>query len=137
MSLRTLPDRRLAYLLLRISFGINLAMHGVNRLAGGVGRFADKLASDFAAVPLPAPLVSAFGHALPAIELLVGVAILVGARLRAALAAGSLVMTVLVFGTALRGDWSTLGIQLVYCLAYHVLLARREDDAFSVDAGRR
>jgi hypothetical protein len=40
------------------------------------------------------------------------------------------------FGTALKGDWNVLGTQLVYSLAYYVLLSRRVDDGYGIDAWR-
>ena len=42
-------------------------------------------------------------------------------------------MTALVFGTALRSDWQTVGIQMIYSIAYYFLLMHRVDDAFSLD----
>ena len=37
------------------------------------------------------------------------------------------------FGTALRGHWETLDIQMLYAAMYYLLLARRTDDRFSID----
>lgn len=47
------------------------------------------------------------------------------------------VIAALMFGTALKGDWSVLGTQLLYALGYYLLLARRADDAFGIDRARR
>jgi hypothetical protein len=60
-----------------------------------------------------------------------------GAFTRFALVVGALVMASLMFGTALRGDWNVLGLQLMYSLAYYVLLVRRSDGVYGVDAWRR
>jgi hypothetical protein len=35
---------------------------------------------------------------------------------------------VLVFGTALRSDWETLSIQMLYAIIYYLLLAARAYD---------
>jgi len=129
-------DHRAAYALLRLAFGINMATHGVNRLLSGVDRFAAKMADDFSTTVLPRFAVLSFGWVLPFVELAIGLLILAGLWMRPALSVGALVMACLMFGTALRGDWNVLGIQLIYALAYYVLLARREDDAFGIDAWR-
>jgi thiosulfate dehydrogenase (quinone) large subunit len=39
----------------------------------------------------------------------------------------------LAFGTALRSDWNTLGIQMIYAAIYYLLLASRTDNGFSID----
>jgi hypothetical protein len=43
-------------------------------------------------------------------------------------------ITALIFGTALRRDWTTVGIQIIYAITYYLLLLNRADNAFSVDA---
>jgi len=53
--------------------------------------------------------------------------------MRLALIGGGLLIIVLVFGTALRSDWDTLGIQMIYAAIYYLLLAGRTDDSFSTD----
>ncbi|HEX4477905.1 MAG TPA: DoxX family membrane protein [Polyangiaceae bacterium] len=128
-------DATLAYALLRFAFGINLALHGLNRILGGAGLFASKMTEDFAHT-LPRALVYPFGVVLPFLELSIGVLLVLGAFTRPALVAGSLLMAALMFGTALKGDWNVLGTQLVYSLAYYVLLSRRVDDGYGIDAWR-
>jgi thiosulfate dehydrogenase [quinone] large subunit len=131
-------DRRLAYVILRVTLGINILMHGVVRIMGGVGAFAGGMVQQFAATPLPAEFVRGFGLVLPFLELTIGLLILVGAFTRWALAAGGLVIAALVFGTSLRSDWQTVFLQMLYALTFYVLLARRSDDAFALTgAGKR
>ncbi len=48
--------------------------------------------------------------------------------------AGALLLAVLTFGTALRGDYNALGAQLLYALVFFVLLLfRARHDRFGVD----
>jgi thiosulfate dehydrogenase [quinone] large subunit len=47
---------------------------------------------------------------------------------------GALTMAALVFGTALRSDWNTLAIQMLYALIYAALIATREYNQYSLDA---
>jgi len=42
-------------------------------------------------------------------------------------------MTALVFGTALRSDWSTVGMQMIYAITYYLLLTNLINDYFSLD----
>jgi hypothetical protein len=37
------------------------------------------------------------------------------------------------FGTALRSDWATVGIQMIYSITYYLLLVNRTDNSFSLD----
>jgi len=131
-----LRDAQLAYLLLRVYVGVNLAMHGATRLLSGTGAFVEGMVRAFAQTALPASLVHTFGLVLTPLELLLGFLVLLGAWLRPALIGASLLMTALTFGTTLRQDWPTVGIQLVYALAYFVLLVRRSDDVLSIDSLR-
>ena len=133
-------DRSLAYALLRLVLGINIAMHGISRLAMGAASFAHGLVPLFAKTPLPAWSVYAFGLCLPWAEVLTGVLILAGAASRLAYVLGLLEIAALTFGSSLRQDWATTGIQLSYALVYSILLATREYNRYSVDGwmgGRR
>jgi thiosulfate dehydrogenase [quinone] large subunit len=126
-------DRALAWRILRLTLGLNILLHGVTRLHSGVGTFASATVAQFSSTPLPAGLVRLFATTLPFLESAVGLAITVGLLTRLALAAGGLLMSALVFGTALRSDWTTLGIQMVYAVVYFLLLAFRVDDRFGLD----
>jgi thiosulfate dehydrogenase [quinone] large subunit len=125
-------DRKLAYGVFRLTLGINILIHGVVR-SFGPGTFAAKTASEFANTPLPNGVVHAFLVVLPFTETVLGAFITLGLLTRWALTLGGILITALVFGTALRGDFSTLGIQMIYAIAYYLLLANLSDDHFSVD----
>jgi thiosulfate dehydrogenase [quinone] large subunit len=128
-------DRRLAYCVFRLTLGVNILIHGAGRILGpGAGAFANKTGSEFAGTPLPYVLVHSFLVVLPFAEAILGVAITLGLFSRWGLTLGGLLMTALVFGTALRNDWTTVGIQMVYALIYYLLLANLADNYFSLDA---
>ncbi len=129
------PDRKLAYVVFRVSLGINVLMHGAGRIFGpGVEAFASKTASLFAGTPLPPWLVHAFLMVLPFAEFILGVLIVTGLFTQWALTLGSLLITALIFGTALRSDWPTVGIQMIYSITYYLLLLQRADNGCSLDA---
>ena len=127
-------DQRLAYALLRIVVGLNLLMHGVSRMLAGPGTFAAHMVGQFAHAPLPVWSVWSFGMVLPAIEALLGLLLLIGLRTRAALVAASLLIMVLTFGSGLLQEWSIVGTQLTYALAYSALLFLLRYNGWSVDA---
>jgi thiosulfate dehydrogenase [quinone] large subunit len=127
-------DRALACLLLRITLGLNIALHGITRIfIGGVTQFVNTTLTQFQNTVLPAWQVRAFAIVIPYAELLIGVLLLAGLWTRWALTAGALLMIALVFGTALRNEWNILFLQMFYSFLYFVLLMCRQYDSFSVD----
>ena len=132
----TQSDRRIAYALLRAIIGVNLAVHGISRLLAGPHAFAASLIGMFHATLLPAWSLNAFGLVLPWIEAALGLLILFGAATRYALIAASLTILVLTFGSTLRQDWESAGLQLIYAAIYAALLAFRRENAYSIDAMR-
>jgi thiosulfate dehydrogenase [quinone] large subunit len=129
-----LRDQTLAYVVLRLVLGMNLMMHGVGRLLMGAGEFAEKLVTQFAHSPLPTWSVWSFGLALPGVEGLLGVLLLVGLRTRATLIAAGTLMLVLTFGSGLLQDWQAAGTQLIYAAIISGLIALQRFDGWSVDA---
>jgi len=132
MLTRTWSDAERAHLVLRITLGVNVVIHGLVRI-GHSGSFADAMVRDFATTPLPGWSVWAFGAVIPTAELVIGLAILLGAQLRAALFLGGLLIAALVLGTCLRQQWEVVGIQMLYALIYFALAARAGDARFSID----
>jgi thiosulfate dehydrogenase [quinone] large subunit len=122
-----------AYALLRLTLGLNICVHGVVRWVAGLGSFAQSLVPMFQKTPLPSWSVYGFGLALPILEAVVGAVVAAGYRTRTALVAGASLMLVLMFGTALRQDWPTVGIQLTYSFIYCVLLAGAQVDRYCLD----
>jgi thiosulfate dehydrogenase (quinone) large subunit len=123
----------LAFLLLRLTLGLNICMHGVSRIAAGPAAFATSIIPMFQKTPLPAWSVHAFGLALPWAEAILGFLLLLGIWTRLALVTGSLLILALTFGTALRQDWSTAGVQLIYAAVYAALLAFDHWNDYSLD----
>jgi thiosulfate dehydrogenase (quinone) large subunit len=123
----------LAFLLLRLTLGLNICMHGVSRFAVGPAAFADSLAPMFQKTPLPAWSVHLFGLILPWTEAILGFLLFIGLFTRLALVSGSLLIMVLMFGTTLRQDWSIASIQLIYAAVYAALLALDRWNDYSLD----
>jgi thiosulfate dehydrogenase (quinone) large subunit len=130
-------DAALAYLFLRATLGVNIFFHGLSRILAGPAAFAATLVQQFHATPLPSGMVSVFAHALPWVEAVIGLLLLLGAATRFALCAGALLILLLTFGSALHQDWEVAGLQLIYAAVYAALLAFRDNNAFSVDGAWR
>jgi thiosulfate dehydrogenase [quinone] large subunit len=128
-----LRDVTLAYALLRIGLGLNICLHGVVRWAAGLRNFAESLLPMFQKTPLPTWSVVSFGYVLPIVEATIGACVLFGFQTRRALISGSVLMLVLMFGSTLRQDWPTVGIQLTYSLVYSLLLAGIRFNSYSID----
>jgi thiosulfate dehydrogenase [quinone] large subunit len=128
--------RQLAYLLLRLTLGINILMHGLARILSGLSPFAAGMLKQFASTAMPPTLVHAFAVALPWSELFLGVAILLGLWTRTALTLGALEIIVLTFGISLTQNWSVAGLQLIYAVVYAILLAFAEYNRWSADGWR-
>ena len=132
-ELTSTADLRLAYGLLRLILGVNIAVHGVSRINMGVRLFAQGLVPLFAKTPLPPGTVYAYASVLPFAEAAIGFFVLVGLESRYAYVLGLLLILSLTFGATLRQDWESAGLQLIYALTYAALLAFREYNSFSVD----
>jgi|SRR5260370_31576431 len=126
-------DRTLAYAVFRFTLGVNILLHGLVRIIGGIEAFAAKTMPEFANTPLPPSMVHGFLVVLSPVEMALGLLITIGLFTRWALVLGGLTITALVFGTALRGDWNTLTQQMIYAIVYYLLLAHRAENYFSID----
>ena len=130
------PDADLGYALLRLTLGLNFLLHSYGRWHDG-GKFVDGVVNGFAHTPLPAGSVRAFATAIPYWEPAVGLLLVPGLWTRWALAAGALLIALLTFGTALRGEYPVLSEQLIYALVFFVLLLfRGRCDRFGLDGWR-
>ena len=128
-------DRQLAYVVFRLTLGINILVHGAGRIFGpGAEAFASTTGAEFSKTALPPGLVYAFLVVLPFAELVLGALTTLGLFTRWTLALGGLMIMALVFGTAMRSDWNTVGVQMIYAITYYLLLVNRSENRFSVDA---
>lgn len=116
--------------------GIDLLVHGGIRIWHGPSKFVTWMAGQFAGTPLPRSLVVAFGWPLPFLELGLGALLVVGLFTRQVLTVAFLLIAALVLGSSVRQDWPTVGVQLIYALAYFILLTFVDRDELSVDGWR-
>jgi thiosulfate dehydrogenase (quinone) large subunit len=128
-------DGSLAYGLFRFTFGLNIMMRGVVRIALGLPAFQNYMLTQFKDVPvMPQAFLIPFATVLPFVETLIGLCVLVGFQTRTALVLGALMIAGLTFGTMLRQDFTIAWLQLDYAIAFFILIALRSWNLISVDA---
>jgi len=131
-------DGSLAYGLFRFTFGLNIMMRGVVRIALGLPAFQAYMLTQFKDVPvMPTAFLIPFATVLPFVETLIGLCILVGFQTRVALVLGALMIAALTFGTMMRQDFTIAWLQLDYAIAFFILIALRSWNLISVDAMMR
>jgi thiosulfate dehydrogenase [quinone] large subunit len=123
----------IAYLLLRLTLGSNIFLHGFSRLIGDHAAFAAYMDKQMHNAPLPGFLVHLVGVVLPWCEGTVGLLMILGLWTSLALIAGSLLMLTLQIGTCLAQNWPVAGDQLMYVLLFFVLLTYCERNRWSID----
>jgi len=131
--LKTLTDREWAYVTLRMTLGVNMLMHGLTRVIGGVGAFVGKVSAEFDGGFLPIYAVQIFLFVLPFVELTIGLLMVLGLATRWALIAGGFTITMLTFGSTAMQNWSAAGVQLPYAIAFFILLFTREYNKLCLD----
>ena len=128
-----LSDQFLAYLLLRLTMGVNFIFHAIPRFINGAGGFRDKLVADFGQTPLPSGLVYAFGSVLTYLELAIGLLLAIGLFTRYTLAAAMLLMMALMVGTSFQQKWDVVASQLIYSVLFFTLIWTNQANLYSVD----
>lgn len=128
-----MTNRNLAYALLRISLGVNFAGHGLIRIHNGAAAFAQTTAEHLSKSPLPPSLTYAFSYAIPFIEAILGLTLVLGIFTRVSLIAGALFMMALTIGVTANQQWDIAGQQLLYSITFFLLLFLLEHNLFSLD----
>src|ERR1700691_1301746 len=126
--------RALGYFILRLSLGIDMLMHYVVRTWGISKYFVPVTEKMFEGNLLPMSWVHVFLTVLPYFEGVLGILLVFGLLSRWALTAEGRLVTVLMFGTALRSDWTVVSHQMIYIIFVFILLAVEQYNYFSVDS---
>ena len=137
---RTLLTRDLpvAYLLVRLTMGFHMFAHGGVRLPI-LQKFAGETATEFAAIRLiglplfPAWFVYPFSLAVPPVEFLIGMLLILGFKTRLASIVGGAIILVLMFGNVARLQFGTAHLMWFYVLIFALLAGVNFADRYSVD----
>ncbi|KXH85082.1 DoxX family protein [Chryseobacterium kwangjuense] len=128
--MKDLPLQNIAYILLRISMGVNMLGHGLARIPR-LSAFAEGMTKSFEKSWLPEPLIMAFGTVLPFVEFLIGLMLIIGIKTKWVLIAGAVLIIVLLFGSSTIENWEAMGIQMIYAVIFYVLMIRIKDEKFT------
>jgi thiosulfate dehydrogenase (quinone) large subunit len=128
-----IPQKSLAYALLRIALGVNFAGHGLIRIYNGVGAFATSTAEHLAKSPLPHGFSFGFSYAIPFLEAILGLTLILGVFTRISLVCGAVFMMLLTIGVTSNQQWDVAGQQLLYSAVFFLLLFLIEHNALAVD----
>jgi thiosulfate dehydrogenase (quinone) large subunit len=123
----------IAYLLLRVTFGANIFLHGLSRLIGNHAALTAHVETEMQNTPLPGFLVHLVAVVLPWCEGTVGLLMILGLWTSLALIVGSLLMLALQIGICLAQNWPVAGDQLMYVLLFFILLTYCDRNRWSVD----
>ncbi|UII20593.1 DoxX family membrane protein [Fulvivirga ligni] len=115
-----MSNQQSAYALARLPIGFSFLGHGLVRLPK-LQAFANGMASSFESTILKYEFVKYFATALPVVELLLGLALLLGVKMKATSTAGIFLICILIFGSSLQENWSAVAIQLFYGLYFAIL----------------
>src|SRR5271156_675594 len=128
-----ISDKSLAYALLRIAFGDNLTGHGLTRIYNGVETFATQIAEHLTKSPLPHNYILGFSYAIPFVEAILGLTLILGVFTRIALVCGAVFMMLLTIGVTANQQWDVAGQQLLYSVVFFLLLFLIEHNALALD----
>jgi thiosulfate dehydrogenase [quinone] large subunit len=106
--------------------------HGIVRVVK-LPKFSTWMLEKFANSILPEALVTPFSYALPIIELVIGVLLLIGLYTRISLTIGGFTMVALIFGSGMIEDWGALPSQMIHTFFFAVLLSHLNYNSYSVD----
>ena len=132
----TFDGKSAGYAILRVALGVAFLFYGIHKFQTGVGATMEMMTRQFERTFLPGLLVKGFGAALPSIEVVVGLLLVLGLFTRVALVVAGLVMIALTAGLAILGNAPTVASNLLFLIVIWVLLSHGEDDALGLDTLR-
>ena len=117
-----LSNKELGFLVARVGLAVNLLFHGIARLPNLSG-FVKAMEAKFAESMLPMFLVTPMAHAIPIVELVIGILLLLGIATRFALLGAAAQMLVLIIGCCLVQEWGPINSQMFLLVLAAFLIA--------------
>lgn len=102
-----------AFFFLRLPVAISLLGHGLVRLPKLAG-FSNWMVTTMEKSVIPAALIVPFSYLLPVAEALLGLALLLGFKIRLTLYASIALMSLLILGSCSIENWSAIESQLLH-----------------------
>ncbi|WP_419870851.1 MauE/DoxX family redox-associated membrane protein [Chryseobacterium sp. CT-SW4] len=108
-----MKDFKTAFFFLRLPVAVSLAGHGLVRLPKLAG-FSEWMVTTMEKSVIPAAMIVPFSYLLPVLEALIGIALLIGWKIKYTLYAGLAMMGVLILGSCSIENWSAIEAQLLH-----------------------
>ncbi|MDP0491408.1 MAG: DoxX family protein [Verrucomicrobiota bacterium JB023] len=125
-KLSNLTNEQLAYHCARLAMGVSLFTHGAVRVPK-ITQFVSGMAKGYEGTLIGGFPAHAAGYLIVLLEVAVGLSLLIGGRvIRWGLAAGIILMGILMFGTCLIEKWANLPSQIVHLIIFYLLLINRQ-----------
>ncbi|WP_259014289.1 DoxX family protein [Emticicia fluvialis] len=124
------------FLLLRLAVGMSMFGHGFVRVFK-LAKFSEWMLGKYENSLLPAALVKPFSYALPIVELVIGVLIIIGLFTRQALLVGGITMVILIFGSCMIEDWGGIPSQMIHTFFFALLLSYLNHNSYAVDSASK
>ena len=121
-----LTNKELAFVMARVGLGANLFFHGLVRLPKLQGFVNFMVGEKFANSMLPDVMVTATAYAIPVVELILGIALLLGLGTRWALIGTAIQMMILTSGCCFIEEWDPINSQMFLLAMSAVLMANIE-----------
>ncbi|SDS43917.1 DoxX family protein [Gramella sp. MAR_2010_147] len=129
-------NKQLAYFLARLTLGINFFIHGLVRLPK-MESFANDVAKGFENTMLPEILVLPVAYAIPIVELVLGLFLILGLVTKKTLTGAAILIIFLIAGSAFKEDWGAVGTQMLYALYIFFLLFYQENERMAIYSENR
>jgi len=120
-------------LLIRLMFGLIFIVYGLEKILAYESSVSN-MAATFSDTWLPLFLVYGFMYILPFIEISLGIAYLIGFKYRVTLLVTGILLTLLTFGLAVRGEFEPVSRNLVYFFILLIGLWHSDETRFCVSA---
>jgi thiosulfate dehydrogenase [quinone] large subunit len=132
MEVKEMNTKHIAYLLARVTMGINLLAHGLVRFPKLQG-FQAWMLEYFHDSMLPIWTVKLWAGVLPFLEFGLGLGLILGLFTRKVLIGGAVIILVLIFGSCLKENWEWVSFQMIYAIYFFFLLIYVEYNHYSID----
>ena len=104
-----------------------------SRSHNSVGAFATSTAEHLAKSPLPHSFIFGFSYAIPFLEAILGLTLILGVFTRISLVCGAVFMMLLTIGVTSIQQWDLASQQLLYSVVFFLLLYLIEHNALALD----
>lgn len=124
--------KSISYIFIRLGIGISMLGHGLVRIPK-LSAFSEGMLNNFEAAVLPNFIVLPFSLALPFIEFILGLLLVLGWQTKRAAILGGILMLSLMVGTTLIENWSALTSQMIHLLFFVLVYEFNQVNSFSLD----